>query len=93
MNAPNSGWSEADVVRLGFDLSTVRRSFKRQFGITFLEMARQRRLRNGFGALVDGGKVIEAQLDAQFESASAFSGGVCQNTGSRAGGVWGGNPC
>ncbi|MEO0680568.1 MAG: methylated-DNA--[protein]-cysteine S-methyltransferase, partial [Pseudomonadota bacterium] len=64
--------SEADVTRLGFDLSTVRRSFKRQFGMTFLEMARQRRLRDGFETIGAGGKVIEAQLDAGFESASAF---------------------
>lgn len=69
---PEYRWSEADVVRLGFDLSTVRRSFKRQFGMTFLEMARQRRLRDGFETLVDGGKVIDAQLEARFESASAF---------------------
>ena len=63
---------QSGVVRLGFDLSTVRRSFKRQFGMTFLEMARQRRLREGFTTIRDGGKVIEAQVDAGFESASAF---------------------
>jgi len=57
---------------MGFDLSTVRRSFKRQFGMTFLEMARQRRLRDGFETIADGGAVIEGQLDAGFESASAF---------------------
>ena len=35
-------------------------------------MARQRRLRDGFEALSDGGRVIDAQTDARFESASAF---------------------
>jgi AraC family transcriptional regulator of adaptative response/methylated-DNA-[protein]-cysteine methyltransferase len=69
---PEYRWSELDIERLGFDLSTIRRSFKRQFGMTFLEMARQRRLRDGFGTLAEGGKVIDAQLDARFESASAF---------------------
>ena len=69
---PEYRWSEEDIERMGFDLSTIRRSFKRQFGMTFLEMARQRRLRDGFETLSDGGKVIEAQLDARFESASAF---------------------
>jgi AraC family transcriptional regulator, regulatory protein of adaptative response / methylated-DNA-[protein]-cysteine methyltransferase len=69
---PEYRWSENDIDRLGFDLSTVRRSFKRQFGMTFLEMARQRRLRDGFETMSDGGKVIDAQLDAGFESASAF---------------------
>lgn len=69
---PEYRWSESDIGRMGFDLSTVRRSFKRQFGMTFLEMARQRRLRDGFETISDGGKVIDAQLDAGFESASAF---------------------
>ncbi|MFS4581978.1 bifunctional transcriptional activator/DNA repair enzyme AdaA [Phaeobacter sp. C3_T13_0] len=69
---PKYRWSESDITRLGLDLSTVRRSFRRQFGMTFLEMARQRRLREGFTVLSDGGKVIDAQLDAQFESPSAF---------------------
>jgi len=69
---PAFRWAESDLRRLGYDLSTVRRSFKRQFGMTFLEMARQRRLREGFETMASGGKVIEAQLDAGFDSASAF---------------------
>lgn len=69
---PDLRWSESHVERLGYDPSTVRRSFRRQFGMTFLEMARQRRLREGFTTLAMGGKVIAAQHDASFESASAF---------------------
>lgn len=69
---PDYRWRESDIERMGFDLSTVRRSFKRQFGMTFLEMARQRRLRDGFEKLADGGAVIEGQLEAGFDSASAF---------------------
>lgn len=69
---PDYRWSETDVVQMGFDPSTIRRSFKRQFGMTFLEMARQRRLRDGFEALADGAKVIDAQMDAGFDSPSAF---------------------
>lgn len=69
---PDRRWSETHVERMGFDLSTVRRTFKRHFGMTFLEMARQRRLREGFETLYEGGKVIEAQHVAGFESASAF---------------------
>ncbi|MGO1117239.1 bifunctional transcriptional activator/DNA repair enzyme AdaA [Rhodovibrionaceae bacterium A322] len=65
-------WREDDVQRLGFDPSTVRRAFKKQFGITFLEMARMARLRDGFETLAEGGRVIDAQLDAGFSSASAF---------------------
>ncbi len=69
---PQRRWREDDVVRFGFDPSTVRRAFKRQFGMTFLEMARNLRLREGFTTLADGGKVIEAQLDAGYDSPSAF---------------------
>ncbi|WP_300013312.1 bifunctional transcriptional activator/DNA repair enzyme AdaA [uncultured Roseobacter sp.] len=69
---PDIRWSEQHITQLGFDLSTVRRSFKRQFGMTFLEMARQRRLREGFETLSGGGKVITAQYEAGFESPSAF---------------------
>ncbi|OED46814.1 6-O-methylguanine DNA methyltransferase [Rhodobacteraceae bacterium (ex Bugula neritina AB1)] len=69
---PAYRWGEGDLVRLGLDASTVRRAFKRHFGMTFLEMARQRRLREGFTALKAGAPVIAAQIDAGFESASAF---------------------
>ena len=69
---PNRRWIEGDVTAMGFDPSTIRRSFKRQFGITFLEMARHRRLRDGVETLADGGRVIDAQLDAGFASPSGF---------------------
>ncbi|TNJ41457.1 bifunctional transcriptional activator/DNA repair enzyme AdaA [Phaeobacter sp. B1627] len=69
---PAHRWTEADVAATGADPSTVRRAFKRQFGMTFLEMARQRRLREGFTTLSAGESVIAAQIDAGFESASAF---------------------
>lgn len=69
---PGYRWSEDDIGAMGLDASTVRRSFKRHFGMTFLEMARQRRLREGFTALSAGDPVIAAQIDAGFESASAF---------------------
>jgi len=69
---PGRRWREEDVAGLGFDPSTVRRSFRRQFGVTFLEMARQRRLREGIATLAAGGRVIEAQYDAGFDSPAAF---------------------
>ncbi|WP_052161460.1 trifunctional transcriptional activator/DNA repair protein Ada/methylated-DNA--[protein]-cysteine S-methyltransferase [Hoeflea sp. BAL378] len=65
-------WSEPDIVRMGLDPSTVRRAFNRHFGMTFLEIARLERLRNGHVALAGGGKVIEAQIDAGFSSPGAF---------------------
>lgn len=69
---PGTRWSERDVAALGHDPSTIRRAFKRQFSCTFLEMARQRRLQSGFSTLAPGGQVIDAQLDAGYESPSAF---------------------
>ncbi|GGA91085.1 6-O-methylguanine DNA methyltransferase [Brucella endophytica] len=69
---PVRRWSEDAVARMGLDPSTVRRSFRRHFGMTFLEMARQERLRHGFQALADGARVIDAQIDAGFESPEAF---------------------
>lgn len=69
---PSYRWTEAEIAARGLDPSTVRRSFKRQFGTTFLEMARLSRLRDGFVTLSTSGRVIDAQLDAGFESASGF---------------------
>lgn len=69
---PTHRWSEGQVSDLGYDPSTIRRAFKRTFGTTFLDLARTRRLQAGFTTLANGGQVIDAQLDAGFESASAF---------------------
>jgi AraC family transcriptional regulator of adaptative response/methylated-DNA-[protein]-cysteine methyltransferase len=69
---PARRWSEADVTALGYDPSTVRRAFKRHFGLTFLEMARMTRLRTAAASLPKGGKVIDAQLEARYESPAAF---------------------
>lgn len=69
---PSRRWSETDVIALGLDPSSVRRSFKRQFGVTFLEMARISRLREGFEILRDSSSVIEAQLASGFASSNAF---------------------
>ncbi|MDO5528167.1 MAG: trifunctional transcriptional activator/DNA repair protein Ada/methylated-DNA--[protein]-cysteine S-methyltransferase [Paracoccus sp. (in: a-proteobacteria)] len=69
---PARRWSEADLADMGHDPSTVRRAFKRHFGVTFLEMARAARLREGARHLGKGAKVIDAQLDSGFESASGF---------------------
>ena len=65
-------WREEDLISMGLDPSTVRRAFKRHLGITFLDLARLTRLRKGAGRLAEGGSVIEAQLDAGFESSSGF---------------------
>ncbi|MBT8153284.1 trifunctional transcriptional activator/DNA repair protein Ada/methylated-DNA--[protein]-cysteine S-methyltransferase [Epibacterium ulvae] len=78
---PTRRWREGDIVAMGFDPSNVRRVFKRQFAVTFLEMARQRRLREGFTTLKEGESVIAAQIDAGFDSASAFRAGFGRRIG------------
>jgi AraC family transcriptional regulator of adaptative response/methylated-DNA-[protein]-cysteine methyltransferase len=90
-NRPGYRWGEPDIRRMGFDPSTVRRTFKRHFGMTFLEMARQRRLQEGFSALAGGGKVIEAQVLAGFDSASAFRDAFAKILG-QAPGTFSSNP-
>lgn len=69
---PGRRWRESDLTAMGHDPSTVRRAFKRHFGITFLDMARLSRIRNGAATLAQGGRVIDAQLDAGFTSGSGF---------------------
>lgn len=69
---PARRWTEGDVAALGVDPSTARRAFKRAFGLTFLDMARMRRLQAGAQHLKQGAKVIDAQLEAGFDSGSGF---------------------
>ncbi len=71
-NDPARLWREADIAELGFDPSTVRRAFKRHFGMTFLDMARLSRLRTGAASLKDGARVIDAQIKARYDSPGAF---------------------
>lgn len=69
---PDYIWSEGDLARLGFDPSTVRRVFKRQIGMTFLDLARLKRAGRGAAVLAEGQPVIEAQLTAGYDSGSGF---------------------
>ncbi|GAA6149299.1 trifunctional transcriptional activator/DNA repair protein Ada/methylated-DNA--[protein]-cysteine S-methyltransferase [Pseudooceanicola nitratireducens] len=69
---PARRWREADLVALGLDPSTVRRAFRRSLGISFLDLARMRRLQAGLGQLAGGARVIDAQLEAGFDSGSGF---------------------
>jgi AraC family transcriptional regulator of adaptative response/methylated-DNA-[protein]-cysteine methyltransferase len=78
---PGRRWREDDLTAMGHDPSTVRRAFKRQLGVTFLELARLRRLQEGFAALGGGEPVIEAQLTANYESSSGFRSAVSKLLG------------
>ena len=78
---PDRNWSEDDLVAMRLEPSTVRRAFKRHLGMTFLGLVRLRGLGRGVDRLAAGNSVIEAQLDAGYESASGFRGAIAQMIG------------
>ena len=81
LDEPERRWSERDVRDIGLDPSTVRRAFRRQFGTTFLAMARSVRLSRGVSDLSSAERVIDAQLAAGFESASGFRAAFASKLG------------
>lgn len=79
--APERKWSEKEITDLGYDPSTVRRAFRRQFGITFLEIARLRRIGRGVESLAAGATVIDAQVNANYASGSGFRNAIIKQLG------------
>lgn len=69
---PHKNWSEKDVRGAGWDNSTLRRHFQKRFGMSFLAYARKQRLSQAAKYLQRGERVIAAQLEAGYESASGF---------------------
>ncbi|KTD08611.1 bifunctional transcriptional activator/DNA repair enzyme AdaA [Legionella jamestowniensis] len=69
---PTKRWKDKDFDELSIDASTARRQFKKRFGMTFVEYARARRLGLALKQIRHGDSVIEAQLEAGFESGSGF---------------------
>jgi len=80
-NEPERVWSEDDLVRLGYDPSTVRRGFKRHLGLTFLDMARLRRAGRGMDRLVAGASVVDSQQAAGYASGSGFRDAIVRLLG------------
>lgn len=64
--------TNATLTSLGVDPSTARRQFLARFGMSFTDYARARRMALASKTLAKGGSVLEAQLDAGFESPSGF---------------------
>jgi AraC family transcriptional regulator of adaptative response/methylated-DNA-[protein]-cysteine methyltransferase len=73
---PERLWSEDDLIARGHDPSTVRRAFKRHLGLTFLDLARLRQAGRGLDHIAAGGRVIEAQLEAGYESSAGFRNAI-----------------
>ena len=69
---PDRRWRDADFDALHVHASTVRRQFRKRFGMIFVKYARARRLGAAFKAIRAGERVIMAQLDAGYKSGSGF---------------------
>jgi len=78
---PDRRWSAADLKALGYDPSTVRRAFQREYGVTFVQYARSQRLGQAVNRLQQGGTVLDAQLDAGYESGSGFRDAITRLIG------------
>jgi AraC family transcriptional regulator of adaptative response/methylated-DNA-[protein]-cysteine methyltransferase len=78
---PERRWSADDVKALGYDPSTVRRAFQREYGVTFAQFARSQRLGLAVTRLQQGGSVMDAQLDAAYESGSGFRDAISRLIG------------
>lgn len=78
---PDHFWCEDDLIAMQLDPSTVRRAFKRHLGMTFLDMARLRRKARGLESIAAGHSVIDAQLEAGYDSGSGFREAITQLIG------------
>ncbi|MGR8823562.1 bifunctional transcriptional activator/DNA repair enzyme AdaA [Leuconostoc citreum] len=72
-NNPEKKWKDYDFKQLGLNSVSVRRKFKKVYGMTFVQYARSRRIGLAFKAIKRGSKVIDQQLNAGFDSASGFN--------------------
>lgn len=78
---PNQKMTNAVVTGRGFDPSTARRQFLARFGMSFIDYARARRLALAAKTLAAGGSVLDAQLDAGFDSPSGFRSAYAKTFG------------
>lgn len=71
-NNPDYVWREDDIIALNYEPSTVRRIFKRTIGMTFLDLARLKRVTRAASHLSAGNNVLTTQLDSGYQSSSGF---------------------
>lgn len=72
---------EAMLNAHNIDPATARRQFKAKLGLSFSDYARLRRLGLAARAMARGSSVIDAQLEAGFESASGFRAAYAKTFG------------
>jgi AraC family transcriptional regulator of adaptative response/methylated-DNA-[protein]-cysteine methyltransferase len=81
VEAADGKFSEADLRRAGIDPDTARRRFIEKLGISALDYARLRALGRAAKAMKAGSSVIDAQLEAGFDSASGFRAAFAKTFG------------
>jgi AraC family transcriptional regulator of adaptative response/methylated-DNA-[protein]-cysteine methyltransferase len=65
--------TEWELRQRGFDPNTLRRWFKKHYGMTFQAFCRMNRINTAFGAIKDGNSVLDAALESGYSSASGFA--------------------
>ena len=75
---PTRHWREADFKSLGLSAKTASRQFLKRFGMTFVQYARARRMGIAMQEIQRGSRVIDAQWETGYTSASGFRDGFSQ---------------
>ncbi len=83
--APDNRWTDATLARAGMDPIRVRRWFKHEFGTTFHEYVRARRIGLALERLASGASIDETALDIGYESLSGFRDAFRKATGTTPG--------
>ncbi|MEK3805468.1 trifunctional transcriptional activator/DNA repair protein Ada/methylated-DNA--[protein]-cysteine S-methyltransferase [Bacillus sp. FSL H8-0547] len=78
---PQRKWTDKDFDELSITAHTARRQFKKQFGMTFIEYARSRRLGMAFQHIRNGKPLIYTQLDSGYESGNGFRDAFAKTMG------------
>ncbi len=78
---PARRWTDEDLIAAEIDPTRVRRWFKQQFGMTFHDFIRARRLGLALDSLKNGHSLDDAALDHGYESLSGFRDGIRKTFG------------
>ena len=78
---PDKQWRTADLERMGYDPASLGKAFKRTFGMTFLELARQFRLQSGLVTPIPDHHDTVAETPQGFASQAAFQNAMAKHLG------------
>ncbi|MGK0190529.1 MAG: AraC family transcriptional regulator of adaptative response [Verrucomicrobiales bacterium] len=78
---PLRRWTAEDLRSSGIDPARARRWFQASYGMTFVAYLRSRRLGQAFSRIQEGSDIIEASMDADFDSVSGFCDAIRRKTG------------